>query len=197
MGPQRGSTPRASLARACRRLPKPETVLVDGLEYREELQSRGAHRGGVGKQKSSPTNVEFTVNRRSAPSRSIADAGSRNASDVEGADSSRPRRVAGRPHRTSTPRSLPVRRTLDPSRPKMGWTRRSARRRERGARTETSGFPGDPTLAHTAEEPGHARRRRRMLQSARALKGLARRRLRRNPDDSRRRPSLASTLGDA
>jgi succinyl-diaminopimelate desuccinylase len=129
---------------------EPETVLVDGLEYREALQVVRIE-GGVANNVV-PDECRLTVNRRFAPSRSIADAEAEMRALLAGADeieiiSASP----AAPPNLDAPLVAEFVGTLDLKvRPKLGWTD-VARFASRGVPALNFG-PGDPTLAHTAAE---------------------------------------------
>ena len=129
---------------------EPETVLVDGLEYREALQVVRIE-GGVANNVV-PDECRLTVNRRFAPSRSIADAEAETRALLAGADdieiiSASP----AAPPNLDAPLVAEFVGTLDLKvRPKLGWTD-VARFASRGVPALNFG-PGDPTLAHTAAE---------------------------------------------
>ena len=129
---------------------EPETVIVDGLEYREALQVVRIE-GGVANNVV-PDECRLTVNRRFAPSRSIADAEAETArcSPAPTRSRSSARRRRRRP--TSTTRSSPSSsaRSISRCARSSGWTD-VARFASRGVPALNFG-PGDPTLAHTAGE---------------------------------------------
>jgi succinyl-diaminopimelate desuccinylase len=129
---------------------EPETVIVDGLDYREALQVVRIE-GGVANNVV-PDECRLTVNRRFAPSRSIADAEVEVRAVLAGADeieivSASP----AAPPNLNHPLVAEFVGTLDLAvRPKLGWTD-VARFASRGVAALNYG-PGDPTLAHTAGE---------------------------------------------
>jgi succinyl-diaminopimelate desuccinylase len=129
---------------------EPETVIVDGLDYREALQVVRIE-GGVANNVV-PDECRLTVNRRFAPSRSIADAEAEVRAVLAGADeieimSASP---AAAPN-LDDPLVAEFVGTLDLAvRPKLGWTD-VARFAARGVAALNYG-PGDPTIAHTAGE---------------------------------------------
>ena len=129
---------------------EPETVMVDGLEYREALQVVRIE-GGVANNVV-PDECRLTVNRRFAPSRSVDDAATEVRALLAGADdveivSASP----AAPPNLDHPLVAEFVGTLDLKvRPKLGWTD-VARFASRGVAALNFG-PGDPTLAHTAEE---------------------------------------------
>jgi succinyl-diaminopimelate desuccinylase len=127
-----------------------ETVIVDGLEYREAVQVVRIE-GGVANNVV-PDECRLTVNRRFAPSRSIDDAVRETRALLAGADeveilSASP----SAPPNLDHPLVAEFVGTLDLAvRPKLGWTD-VARFAARGVAALNYG-PGDPTLAHTAAE---------------------------------------------
>jgi succinyl-diaminopimelate desuccinylase len=127
-----------------------ETVIVDGLEYREAAQVVRIE-GGVANNVV-PDECRITVNRRFAPSRSIDDAARETRTLLAGADeveilSASP----SAPPNLDHPLVAEFVGTLDLAvRPKLGWTD-VARFAARGVAALNYG-PGDPTLAHTAAE---------------------------------------------
>jgi succinyl-diaminopimelate desuccinylase len=127
-----------------------ETVIVDGLEYREALQAVRIE-GGVANNVV-PDECRLTVNRRFAPNRSIDDAAAETRALLAGADeieilSASP----AAPPNLADPLVAEFVGTLDLAvRPKLGWTD-VARFAARGVPALNFG-PGDPTLAHTAAE---------------------------------------------
>lgn len=129
---------------------EPETVIVDGLEYREALQAVSIE-GGVANNVV-PDECRLTVNRRFAPNRSIADVEGEVRGLLAGADeveilSASP----AAPPNLESPLVAEFVGTLDLAvRPKLGWTD-VARFAARGVPALNFG-PGDPTLAHTAGE---------------------------------------------
>jgi succinyl-diaminopimelate desuccinylase len=128
----------------------PETVIVDGLEYREALQAVRIEAGIANNVV--PDECRLVVNRRFAPSRSIDEVEAEVRALLAGADeievvSASP---AAAPNLTD-PLVAEFVGTLDLAvRPKLGWTD-VARFASRGTPALNFG-PGDPTLAHTAEE---------------------------------------------
>jgi succinyl-diaminopimelate desuccinylase len=129
---------------------EPETVIVDGLEYREALQVVRIA-GGVANNVV-PDQCQITVNRRFAPGRLIAAAEAEVRDVLAGAHeieivSASP---AASPN-LNDPFVAEFVGTLDLAvRPKLGWTD-VARFAARGVPALNFG-PGDPTLAHTAAE---------------------------------------------
>jgi succinyl-diaminopimelate desuccinylase len=129
-----------------------ETVLVDGLEYREALQV--VRVGGGVANNVVPDRCEVVVNRRYAPSRTLeaavdeitrlcADSG---ADEVDVMNAS-----PAAPPNLSSPLIAEFVGVLDLGvRPKLGWTD-VARFTQHGIPAVNFG-PGDPQLAHTADE---------------------------------------------
>jgi succinyl-diaminopimelate desuccinylase len=127
-----------------------ETVDVEGLQFRESLQVVRVE-GGVANNVV-PDHCALVVNRRYAPSRPLPDAVDEvrallsDADDVEVLNAS----SAAEPH-LSAPLVAEFVGTLDLAvRPKLGWTD-VARFTAAGIPALNFG-PGDPELAHTAEE---------------------------------------------
>ncbi len=129
---------------------EPETVIVDGLEYREALQAVRVE-GGVANNVV-PDECRLVVNRRFAPNRSVDAAVDEVRALLDGADeidvvSASP----AAPPNLRDPLVAEFVGTLDLAvRPKLGWTD-VARFASRGVAALNFG-PGDPALAHTAEE---------------------------------------------
>jgi succinyl-diaminopimelate desuccinylase len=127
-----------------------EVVNVDGLEYREALQVVRVE-GGVANNVV-PDACSFVVNRRFAPSRTVADAEAELRVLLSGTDdievvSASPSAAPNLNH----PLIAEFVGTLDIAvRPKLGWTD-VARFASHGVPALNYG-PGDPTLAHTADE---------------------------------------------
>jgi succinyl-diaminopimelate desuccinylase len=126
------------------------TVDVDGLEYRESLQVVRVE-GGIANNVV-PDRCAVVVNRRYAPSRSLDDAVAEVRALCEGADEVEVLNAS-----TAAPPNLwnPLVAELTgvynlPVRPKLGWTD-VARFASHGIPALNLG-PGDPELAHTAEE---------------------------------------------
>ena len=126
-----------------------ETVVVDGLEYREALQAVRID-GGVANNVV-PDECRLVVNRRFAPSRSVDDVVAEIRA-VLGADEVEILNVSpAAPPNLTDPLVAEFVGTLDLAvRPKLGWTD-VARFASRGVPALNFG-PGDPTLAHTAGE---------------------------------------------
>jgi succinyl-diaminopimelate desuccinylase len=129
---------------------EPETVMVDGLEYREALQVVRIE-GGVANNVV-PDECRLTVNRRFAPSRSVDDAVAEMRALLGDADEVEIIGVSpAAPPNLNNPLVAEFLGTLDLGvRPKLGWTD-VARFAARGVAALNLG-PGDPTFAHTAEE---------------------------------------------
>jgi succinyl-diaminopimelate desuccinylase len=129
---------------------EPETVMVDGLEFREAMQVVRVE-GGVANNVV-PDECRIVVNRRLSPSLSIAQAEAQLRALLEGADEVRTLSASppGPPNLTN-PLVAEFVGTLDLAvRPKLGWTD-VARFASNGIPAVNFG-PGDPTLAHTAQE---------------------------------------------
>jgi succinyl-diaminopimelate desuccinylase len=129
-----------------------DTVVVDGLEYRESLQVVRVEGGIAGKHNVVPDSCTLVVGRRFAPCYSAADAEAQVRPLLDGADSVEVLQ--------SQPGALPnltnplVSEFVDglglSVRPKLGWTD-VARFASRGTPALNFG-PGDPEIAHTAGE---------------------------------------------
>ncbi|HXY91957.1 MAG TPA: succinyl-diaminopimelate desuccinylase [Acidimicrobiia bacterium] len=129
-----------------------ETVVVDGLEYRESLQVVRVEGGIEGKHNVVPDSCRIVVGRRFAPSYTIGQAEAQVRALLDEADS-----VAVLQAQPAAPPNL-----ADPLvsefvdglgllvRPKLGWTD-VARFASRGVPAVNFG-PGDPEIAHTAGE---------------------------------------------
>jgi succinyl-diaminopimelate desuccinylase len=129
---------------------EPETVIVDGLEYREALQAVRIE-GGVANNVV-PDECRLVVNRRFAPSRSADDVVAEVRALLAGADEIEILNLSpAAPPNLTDPLVAEFVGTLDLAvRPKLGWTD-VARFASRGVAALNFG-PGDPTLAHTADE---------------------------------------------
>jgi succinyl-diaminopimelate desuccinylase len=127
-----------------------ETVMVDGLEYREALQVVRID-GGVANNVV-PDECNLVVNRRFAPSRSTEAVEAATRELLAGADEIEILNVSpAAPPNLENPLVAEFVGTLDLAvRPKLGWTD-VARFASRGVPALNFG-PGDPTLAHTAGE---------------------------------------------
>jgi succinyl-diaminopimelate desuccinylase len=127
-----------------------ETILVDGLEYREALQAVRIE-GGVANNVV-PDECTLVVNRRFAPSRSSDDVVAETRELLAGADEIEILNLSpAAPPNLENPLVAEFVGTLDLAvRPKLGWTD-VARFASRGVPALNFG-PGDPTLAHTAAE---------------------------------------------
>jgi succinyl-diaminopimelate desuccinylase len=126
------------------------TVNVDGLDYRESLQVVRVEAGIANNVV--PDRCEIIVNRRYAPACSAGDALTQTKALFEGADeveiiSSSP---AAAPNLTDPLISELIKVGNLDVRPKLGWTD-VARFTEHGTPAVNFG-PGDPELAHTADE---------------------------------------------
>ena len=148
-----------------------DTVVVDGLEYRESLQVVRVEGGIAGKHNVVPDSCTVVVGRRFAPCYSAADAEAQVRPLLDGADSVEVLQ--------SQPGALPnltnplVAEFVDglglSVRPKLGWTD-VARFASRGVPALNFG-PGDPEIAHTAGELVTARLDRAHVRHAVALRG--------------------------
>jgi succinyl-diaminopimelate desuccinylase len=129
---------------------EPETVIVDGLEYREALQAVRID-GGVANNVV-PDECRLVVNRRFAPSRSADAVVAEVRALLAGADEIEILNLSpAAPPNLTDPLVAEFVGTLDLAvRPKLGWTD-VARFASRGVAALNFG-PGDPTLAHTADE---------------------------------------------
>src|SRR5262245_18668471 len=129
-----------------------DTVLVDGLEYRESLQVVGIEGGIAGKYNVVPDSCTFAVNRRFAPCYTPDVAEHQVRALLEGADGievlqSQP---AAAPNLANPLVSEFVDGLELPVRPKLGWTD-VARFASRGVPAVNFG-PGDPDTPHTPAE---------------------------------------------
>jgi len=126
------------------------TVEVEGLEFRESLQVVRVE-GGVANNVV-PDVCEVTINRRFAPSMTLADALAETRALLDGADEIEV--VGASPAAAPALASALVAEmvgTLDlPVRPKLGWTD-VARFASHGIAALNFG-PGDPQIAHSAQE---------------------------------------------
>jgi succinyl-diaminopimelate desuccinylase len=129
---------------------EPETVVVDGLEYREALQAVRIE-GGVANNVV-PDECRVIVNRRFAPSRSVDEVVAETRALLAGVDEIEILNVSpAAPPNLTDPLVAEFVGTLDLAvRPKLGWTD-VARFAARGVAALNFG-PGDPTVAHTAAE---------------------------------------------
>jgi succinyl-diaminopimelate desuccinylase len=129
---------------------EPEIVNVDGLDYREALQVVRVE-GGVANNVV-PDSCSFVVNRRFAPNRTAADAEAELRALLTSADEIEVLSASpAAPPNLNNPLVAEFVGTLDIAvRPKLGWTD-VARFASRGVPALNYG-PGDPTLAHTADE---------------------------------------------
>jgi len=127
-----------------------DTVDVDGLPYRESLQVVRIE-GGVANNVV-PDRCHVVVNRRFAPSYSLADAEAQVAKVLQGADVIEVMQASpAAPPNLGDPLVVDFVQGLGlPVRPKLGWTD-VARFAARGVPAVNFG-PGDPSIAHTAGE---------------------------------------------
>jgi succinyl-diaminopimelate desuccinylase len=129
-----------------------DTVVVDGLEYRESLQVVRIDGGIPGKHNVVPDSCTIVVGRRFAPKYTIPEAEAQVRALLDGAD-----RVTVLQAQPAAPPNLTNRLVAEfvdglgvPVRPKLGWTD-VARFASRGVPALNFG-PGDPEIAHTAGE---------------------------------------------
>ena len=129
---------------------EPRTVQVDGLEFRESLQVVRVE-GGVASNVV-PDACAVTVNRRFAPSMNVDEAVAETRALIEGADEIEVLNASPAAHPgLANPLVAEMIGTLDLGvRPKLGWTD-VARFTAHGIPALNLG-PGDPQVAHTAEE---------------------------------------------
>jgi succinyl-diaminopimelate desuccinylase len=148
---------RASAALARVAAHESDTVLVDGLEFRESLQAVRIEGGVMGKHNVVPDECAVVVNRRFAPAYTAEEAFAQVQALLTGPDGDGADRVevlqaqpAASPN-LANPLVADFVRGLDlPVRPKLGWTD-VARFAARGVPAVNFGA-GDPTIAHTAGE---------------------------------------------
>ena len=134
-----------------------DTVLVDGLEFRESLQAVRIEGGVMGKHNVVPDTCALVLNRRFAPAYTAEEAFEQVNALVAGPDGAGADRVevlqaqpAAAPN-LANPLVAEFVQGLDlPVRPKLGWTD-VARFASRGVPAVNFGA-GDPTIAHTAGE---------------------------------------------
>ena len=128
----------------------PGTSVVDGLEFRESVQVVRID-GGVANNVV-PDECRFVVNRRFAPCHTSAEADEQLRALLDGADEIVERNLspAAAPNLTDPMVAHCVAALGAGVRPKLGWTD-VARFASRGIPALNYG-PGDPTLAHTAQE---------------------------------------------
>jgi len=129
-----------------------DTVVVDGLEYRESLQVVRIEGGILGKHNVVPDSCSLVVGRRFAPSYTIDDAEEQVRTLLEGADRVEVLQAqpAAPPNLTNPLVAEFVRDSGVGVRPKLGWTD-VARFASRGVPAVNFG-PGDPEIAHTKDE---------------------------------------------
>jgi succinyl-diaminopimelate desuccinylase len=128
---------------------KPERRLIDGLEYREGLSAVGIAGGVAGNV--IPDLCEVTVNFRYAPTRTPDEAAAHVNEVFDGFEIEVVDNAAGALPGLSQPAAADfVRRVGEPPRPKFGWTD-VARFAALGVPAVNFG-PGDPLLAHAADE---------------------------------------------
>ncbi|MFN8025175.1 MAG: succinyl-diaminopimelate desuccinylase [Acidimicrobiia bacterium] len=140
----------ASLARIAAH--ESDTVLVDGLEFRESLQAVRIEGGVMGKHNVVPDECAIVVNRRFAPAYTSEEAFAQVSALMEGAD--RVEVLQAQPAAAPNLANPLVNEFVEglglPVRPKLGWTD-VARFASRGVPAVNFGA-GDPTIAHTAGE---------------------------------------------
>jgi succinyl-diaminopimelate desuccinylase len=129
-----------------------DTVLVDGLEYRESLQVVRVEGGLAGKHNVVPDSCSFVVGRRFAPCYSVDEADEQVRLLLDGADAIEVLQAqpAAAPNLTNPLVAEFVDGLGLLVRPKLGWTD-VARFASRGVPAVNFG-PGDPEIAHTAGE---------------------------------------------
>jgi len=134
-----------------------DTVLVDGLEFRESLQAVRIEGGVMGKHNVVPDACALVLNRRFAPAYTAEEAFAQVSALVDGPDGTGADRVevlqaqpAAAPNLANPLVAEFVQGLGLPVRPKLGWTD-VARFASRGVPAVNFGA-GDPTIAHTAGE---------------------------------------------
>jgi len=134
-----------------------DTVLVDGLEFRESLQAVRIEGGVMGKHNVVPDACALVLNRRFAPAYTAEEAFEQVNALVAGPDGAGADRVevlqaqpAAAPNLANPLVNEFVQGLGLPVRPKLGWTD-VARFASRGVPAVNFGA-GDPTIAHTAGE---------------------------------------------
>jgi succinyl-diaminopimelate desuccinylase len=134
-----------------------DTVLVDGLEFRESLQTVRIEGGVLGKHNVVPDSCALVVNRRFAPAYTAEEAFEQVRALVAGPEGNGADRVevlqaqpAAAPNLANPLVAEFVQGLGLPVRPKLGWTD-VARFASRGVPAVNFGA-GDPTIAHTAGE---------------------------------------------
>jgi succinyl-diaminopimelate desuccinylase len=129
-----------------------DTVVVDGLEFRESLQVVRVEGGIPGKYNVVPDSCTIIVNRRFAPCYGAADAEAQVRALLDGADTVEVLQMqeGALPNLTNPLVARFVEGVDLLVRPKLGWTD-VARFAARGVPAVNFG-PGDPEIAHTAGE---------------------------------------------
>ena len=134
-----------------------DTVLVDGLEFRESLQAVRIEGGVMGKHNVVPDACALVLNRRFAPAYTAEDAFEQVGLLLAGPNGDGADRIevlqaqpAAAPNLANPLVAEFVQGLELPVRPKLGWTD-VARFASRGVPAVNFG-PGDPTIAHTAGE---------------------------------------------
>jgi len=134
-----------------------DTVLVDGLEFRESLQAVRIEGGVMGKHNVVPDECALVLNRRFAPAYTAEDAFEQVGLLLAGPNGDGADRIevlqaqpAAAPNLANPLVAEFVQGLELPVRPKLGWTD-VARFASRGVPAVNFG-PGDPTIAHTAGE---------------------------------------------
>jgi succinyl-diaminopimelate desuccinylase len=134
-----------------------DTVLVDGLEFRESLQAVRIEGGVTGKHNVVPDTCALVVNRRFAPAYSAEEAREQVEALLAGPEGGGADRVEVLQAQPAAPPNLANPLVADfveglelPVRPKLGWTD-VARFASRGVPAVNFG-PGDPTISHSAGE---------------------------------------------
>ena len=134
-----------------------DTVLVDGLEFRESLQAVRIEGGVMGKHNVVPDACALVLNRRFAPAYTAEDAFEQVGLLLAGPKGDGADRIevlqaqpAAAPNLANPLVAEFVQGLELPVRPKLGWTD-VARFASRGVPAVNFG-PGDPTIAHTAGE---------------------------------------------
>jgi len=134
-----------------------DTVMVDGLEFRESLQAVRIEGGVMGKHNVVPDACALVLNRRFAPAYTAEDAFEQVGLLLAGPNGDGADRIevlqaqpAAAPNLANPLVAEFVQGLELPVRPKLGWTD-VARFASRGVPAVNFG-PGDPTIAHTAGE---------------------------------------------
>ena len=143
---------RASAALARVAAHESDTVLVDGLEFRESLQAVRIEGGVMGKHNVVPDECALVLNRRFAPAYTAEEAFEQVSALLDGADRVEVLQAqpAAAPNLANPLVNEFVQGLALPVRPKLGWTD-VARFASRGVPAVNFGA-GDPTIAHTAGE---------------------------------------------